>query len=96
MSAAPGSIHTTKEAVRAHTPGIDGRITGHLERWRDAVPPGTTVTVGDMVNWFDPSRHGMPMELIMEHLFPPDGSPCAVAGVRGLDGVMPYRVQHTG
>jgi hypothetical protein len=28
--------------------------------------------------------HGMPMEIVMAHVFPPDGSPCAIEGVEGV------------
>lgn len=30
------------------------------------------------------SGHGMPMEIVMALLFPPDGTPCAIPGVKGV------------
>jgi hypothetical protein len=100
----PGYIRTTKEAVRAHWAAkgvdIDAKIVDHIERWRDSVDPGTTVSIFKMLvfdvecncpaaGWVHTKKcrgfaHGMPIEIVMEHIFPPDGTPCAIKGVEGL------------
>jgi hypothetical protein len=94
----PGSIKVTTETVRAHLPGLDAKIVAHIEEWVASVPVGTTLTISKMLNcnstcgcpphlthWkCKAPRKGFPMEIVMEHLFPLDGSPCAIDGVKML------------
>lgn len=79
---------------------LDAKITAHITAWAASVPVGTMVTVHQMLmapgcvcpfefGWHllkckGMPTHDMPMEIVMDHLFPPDGSPCAVPGVMGL------------
>lgn len=93
----PGSIRVTREAVYALLPGIDTKIIKRIQQWRDSVEPGACVTVFQMLTydvtcncpsdaWQHTKKcagfsHGMPLELVMDHLFPPDGTPCAIEGI---------------
>ncbi len=95
----PGHITVTPAMVRATLPGIDARITAHITAWAAAVPVGTRTTVFRMLvhdvtcacppdAWVHLKTcrgfaHGMPLEIVLEHLFPPDDTPCAIAGVTG-------------
>lgn len=97
---APGYIKITKEAVRAKYPDLDDRIVAHIERWRDSVEPGTSVPIVKMLTfdvgctcpsatWQHTKKcrgfaHGMPIEIVMDRIFPPGGTPCAIKGVVGL------------
>lgn len=77
-----GSQHT-KEAWYQRYPDLDARMVDHVTGWRDSVPVGTIVTVSDMLNYKDPGRHGIPIEVIGDFLSPKYGK-CPVEGVRPL------------
>ncbi|MFE2099554.1 hypothetical protein [Streptomyces sp. NPDC059468] len=78
---------------------IDAKITAHIKLWADSVPVGTMVSIFKMLTydvtcncppgpWEHQKKcrgfaHGMPVELVMDIVFPPDGSPCQVPGVTG-------------
>lgn len=77
---------------------LDKSITAHVEHWRDTVPAGTVVTLDKMLNCTSdcgcpPDRiltkckgnsgHGLAIEIVMDHLFPPDGTDCTIPGVIG-------------
>lgn len=98
MDTVPGYITVSKDAVYALRPDLDDRIVAHIEQWRDSVPTGTAVTIDKMLNCSATcgcpadaqsvkckgSGHGMAMEIVMDHIFPEDGSPCAIKGVQGV------------
>jgi len=91
----PGYIRITKEAIYARYPDLDSRIAAHTSKWRDSVDVGVSATIDEMLNFENPGNHGMPVEIVMIHLFPADGTPCAVPGVEGVSDVMPKRVKRT-
>lgn len=107
----PGHINTTKEAVHALLPGLDKKITAHIEQWRDSVPIGTTATVFQMLTYdvicvCPPGpwqhlktckgyAHGMPIEIVMDHLAP-EGGPCLLDGITVDTSVMPWLITKTG
>ncbi|WP_055532956.1 hypothetical protein [Streptomyces graminilatus] len=91
----PGYIKFTREAVYARYPDLDARIAAHIAKWRDSVDFGASATIDEMLNFQDPGNHGMPVEIVMIHLFPLGGGPCAVPGVEGVSDVMPKRVRRT-
>ncbi|MFE0472373.1 hypothetical protein ACFW2V_12230 [Streptomyces sp. NPDC058947] len=80
---APGSVKVTKGAVHDRYPDLDARIAAHIQNWRDSVAVGTTVSVADMMNFAAPGRHNMPVEIVLDHLFPVNGK-CQVKGVEGV------------
>ena len=94
MTVQPGSIKVSKEAVYALLTDLDAKIVKHIEQWRDAVPAGTTVTIAEMLTgqyqgpggalMLTPCATGMPLEIVRDHLLPPDGSPCAIDGITVL------------
>lgn len=105
----PGSIKVTKEAVYALRPDLDAQILAHIEQWRDSVPTGSTVTIDKMLNCSATcgcpastylaackgSRHGLAVEIVLDQIFPPDGGPCLVEGVKGIGEVTPKQITKT-
>lgn len=83
MSHMPGYIKVTKEMVYERYPDLDDRIVSHIEQWRDSVEVGTSVTVAEMMNFQSSGRHGMPVEIVMDHVFP-EGGACSIKGVEGV------------
>lgn len=77
---------------------LDAVIVAKIEEWKASVPSGTMATLDKVFNCSPGcgcppdailyackgSGHGLAAEIIMDHVFPPDGSPCAVPGVVGL------------
>jgi hypothetical protein len=94
MSYSPGSIHVTEEAVYILLPDLDAKIVKHVTAWASSVDVGATVTIAEMMN-FKGSDHGLPLEVVMKHLFPADGSPCLIEGVVCVGEVMPYTITKT-
>jgi hypothetical protein len=78
-----GYIEVTKEAVYERYPDLDITITMHIARWRDSVKVGTVVPIADMMNFETPGHHNMPVEAVLDHVFPESGK-CWVEGVRGI------------
>lgn len=96
MTTIPGLIKPiTAAGWRARWPDLDARVVAHLERWRDSVPVGSEFSINHMLNWFETGRHGLPLEVVEEVVFPPDGSPCAVPGVVGSKEFIPFTVIRT-
>lgn len=108
MHKTPGYITVTMQAVYARYPDLDSRIIAHIEQWRDSVPVGTCVTIDKMLNCSADcgcsadsklakckgSGHGMPVEAVLSVVFP-EGSSCAVEGVKGISDTTPKQIMRT-
>lgn len=84
---------------------IGAVVAAHIKAWADTVPVGTMVNIFQMltydVNCACPPagwvhvdkcpglKPPAPMEIIMDVIFPPDGSPCQVPGVKGCTAYGP-------
>jgi hypothetical protein len=112
MSAGHSLLHITvsKEAAYERCPGLDARIVGHIKQWRDSVELGTTVTINKMMNCSSTcgcstegqstkcagAGPGYPVEIVLDCVFPPDGDPCRIEGVKGIADSTPKQIQRTG
>jgi hypothetical protein len=86
---------------------LDAKIIAHITGWRDSVPSGTAVTINKMLihpvvcacgpGWMCPTCRvpvpGMPLEILWDHIFPSDGSPCAIPGVVGISDTVPHQIK---
>ncbi|MFE4681619.1 hypothetical protein ACFRNJ_12375 [Streptomyces sp. NPDC056721] len=79
----------------------DAAVKAWIEAWADKVPAGTQMILARMKCALadgpcgcPPNAYiykckgpylGIPVEILIDALFPPDGSPCAVPGVEGLE-----------
>jgi hypothetical protein len=105
----PGYITVSKESVYERFPDLDAQIVDHIKQWRDSVEPGTTVTINKVMNCSSTcgcsadgqstkctgAGHGMPAEIVLGLVFPPDGGPCSIEGVKGIADTTPKQIQRT-
>ncbi|MFI0265591.1 hypothetical protein [Streptomyces luteogriseus] len=108
MKNTPAYITVTKQSVYARYPDIDSRIIAHIEQWRDSVPVGTSMSIDKMMCCSATcgcpadtklakckgSGHGMPVEIVLDLIFP-EGSSCAIEGVKGISDTTPKQIMRT-
>lgn len=112
MSQIPGGITVSKASVYDLIPDADAKVVAWIKAWAAKVPSGTKMilnkmqcTLADGPCGCPPDAYvsqckgpylGVPVEILIDGLFPPDGGPCLVEGVVGLELPGPVYVQGLG